>query len=319
MFNEQTRRDFIKTATALGFASLLPSSAFAQQAAGTMIKRVIPGTSEMLPVIGFGSTAAVRLIVKDGPALMTELLETMLKLGSSVIDTAPREKEIDEAFGNVLVLPQFKDKFFITTKIGLNRFLDVREVDKQGGIGQYEQTKRLFHRTPADLIFVESMTDMDLHWPSLKDWKSSGEARYIGITTSATADHERMEAFMKSDKPDFIEVNYSLLEPEAEQRILPLAQDLGIGVLINSPFNGGEYFKTVKGQTLPDWAAEFDCNSWGQFNLKYLLGQPAINTILTETTKASNMVDNLSAGLGKQPDETMRKKIKAHFDTLVKK
>jgi len=317
MLNKHTRREFIKTASALGLAGMLPVNSFAQNT-GAMITRAIPGTTEMLPVIGFGSTAAVRLIVQDGPAQMTGLLETMVKMGASVIDTAPREAEIDEAFGKVLVLPQFKGKFFVTTKIGLNRFLDVREVDKQGGIGQYEQTKKLFQRSPADLIQVESMTDMDLHWPTLKDWKNSGEARYIGITTSATADHERMEGYMKSDKPDFIQVNYSLLETEAEQRVLPLARDMGIGVLINSPFNGGEFFKQVKGHALPEWAAEFDCTSWAQFNLKYLLGEMAINSILTETTKVSNMVDNLSGGIGRLPDDAMRKKMKAHFRSLAK-
>ncbi len=317
MFNKHTRREFLKTASALGMAGMLPVSGYAQDTAGSMITRAIPGTTEMLPVIGFGSTAAVRLIVQDGPAQMTELLETMVKMGASVIDTAPREAEIDGAFGKVLVLPQFKGKFFVTTKIGLNRFLDVREVDKTGGITQYEQTKKLFQRSPADLIQVESMTDMDLHWPTLKDWKNSGEARYIGITTSASADHERMEAFMKSDKPDFIQVNYSLLETEAEQRVLPLARDMGIAVLINSPFNGGEFFRHVKGQQLPDWAAEFDCTSWAQYNLKYLLGETAINSILTETTKVSNMIDNLRGGIGRLPEEAMRKQMKAHFSSLV--
>jgi aryl-alcohol dehydrogenase-like predicted oxidoreductase len=273
----------------------------------------------MLPVIGFGSTAAVRLIVQDGPALMTQLLETMVKHGASVIDTAPREAEIDEAFGKVLSAPRFQDQLFVTTKIGLKRFLNDPRVDKQGGIAQYEQTRRLFQRRPADLIQVESMTDMDLHWPTLRDWKDKGEARYIGITSSATADHERMAAFMKSDKPDFIQVNYSLLEPEAEQQVLPLARDLGIAVLINSPFNGGEYFQAVRGHALPDWAAEFDCASWAQFNLKYIVGEPAINCVLTETTKVANLEDNLRGGMGRLPDASTRRKIKAHFASLAGK
>lgn len=317
MFNRHTRRTFLKTASAIGAASLLPP-AFAQSTTGAMLKRAIPGTNEMLPVIGFGSTAAVRMIVQEGPALITGLLQTLLENGASVIDTAPREAEVDEAFGKVLGSVQFRDKLFITTKIGLNRFLQEREVDKAGGIAQYEQTKRLFQRSPADLIQVESMTDMDLHWPSLQDWKANGEARYIGITTSATADHERMSAFMKSDKPDFIQVNYSLLEPEAEQVVLPLARDLGIAVLINSPFNGGELFKAINGVPLPDWATEFDCTSWAQFNLKYLLGETAINTILTETTKTANLVDNLQAGMGRIPDTQTRTRMKAHFDSVRK-
>jgi diketogulonate reductase-like aldo/keto reductase len=312
-----TRRTFIKTTAAISAAGMMPGL-FAQ-GAGTMLKRAIPGTKEILPVIGFGSTAAVRMIVQEGPALITGLLQTLIDNGASVIDTAPREAEVDEAFGKVLASAQFKDKLFVTTKIGLNRFLQEREVDKAGGIAQYEQTKKFFQRSPADLIQVESMTDMDLHWPTLKDWKASGEARYIGITTSATADHERMAAFMKSDKPDFIQVNYSLVEPEAENVVLPLARDLGIGVLINSPFNGGEFFKAISGVPLPDFAAEIDCTSWAQYNLKYLLGESAINTILTETTKTSNLVDNLQGGMGRIPDAGMRKKMKAHFQSVAKK
>ena len=124
---------------------------------------------------------------------------------------------------------------------------------------------------------------------------------------------------MNTHQPDFIQVNYSLLEPEIEQRILPLARDKGIAVMINTPFGGGEYFKTVKGLTLPDWTAEFDCTSWAQFNLKYILSEPTINCVLTETTKTTNMEENLRAATGRLPDADMRKKMKAHFDTLVKK
>jgi aryl-alcohol dehydrogenase-like predicted oxidoreductase len=322
MLKRHTRRTFLKTFTEASVAGLSPSASFAQNAvyaSGSMLKRSIPGTNEMLPVVGFGSTAAVRLILQEGPAQITGLLETMINMGASVVDTAPREAEVDEAFGRVLSEPRFKNKLFVTTKIGLNRFLDVREVDKQGGIAQYELTRRFFKRQPADLIQVESMTDMDLHWPTLRDWKNNGEARYIGITTSATADHERMEAYMKSDKPDFIQVNYSLLEPEAGNRLLPMARDLGIAVLINSPFDGGAYFRHVSGQQLPDWAAEFDCETWAQFNLKFILGETAVNSVLTETTRISNLEDNLRAGLGRLPDTGTRDRMQSHFASVARR
>jgi aryl-alcohol dehydrogenase-like predicted oxidoreductase len=315
MFNRHSRRTFLKTVSGLGMAGLLPSTVYSQVTTH-MLKRAIPGTNEMLPVVGFGSSAPVMQILQTGPTVLTQLIETMVRLGASVIDTAPRQMDVDEAFGKVLSDPDFKDKLFVTSKIGLNRFMKVREVDKQGGIGQHEQTSRLFNRYPADLVQVESMTDMDLHWPTLRDLKEKGDARYIGITSSASSDHERMEAFMKSDKPDFIQVNYSLVEPEAENRVLPLARDMGIGVLINSPFNGGEFFRIIRGHELPDWAAEFDCESWAQFNLKYLLGESAINCLLTETTKPRNLEDNIRGAMGRIPDAQTRKKIKAHFNSL---
>jgi diketogulonate reductase-like aldo/keto reductase len=315
MVNQITRRQIIKTMAALGASGLLPHSVYSQ-GMERILKRAIPGTNEMLPVIGFGSSAPVREILNDGPSLVESLIETMVRHGVSVVDTAPREYEVDEAFGKILADPRFKDNLFVSTKIGLNRFMTVREVDKQGGIKQFELTNQLFDRHPADLVYIESMTDMDIHWPTLREYKDKGDARYIGITSSFTEDHERMEAFMKKEKPDFIQVNFSLVEPQAENRVLPLARDLGIGVMINSPFNGGELFSIVRGHDLPDWAAEIDVKSWAQFNLKYILGVTSINTVLTETNKAHHLIDNIGGGMGRTADAQMRKKMKAHFDLL---
>ena len=313
---KRSRRSFIQSASALGLAGLIPPSVYSQVAAGSIRKRAIPGTSEMLPIVGFGSTAAVMQVLQDGPDLLTQLLDTMLGMGATVVDTAPREESIDTAFGQVLQIPRFSNGLFVTSKMGMRRWLPDRGVDKQGGINQIELTRRLFNRHPADLVQVESMTDIDIHWSTLKDLKDRGDARYIGITTSDTVDQERMEAFMRRERPDFIQVNFSLLEPEAEQRVLPLAQDMGMGVLINSPFNGGEFFRAIRGHDLPDWVEEFDCETWAQFNLKYILGMPAINTVLTETTRTVHLTDNIGAAFGRLPDAAMRRRIKAHFDSL---
>ncbi|MGY8813184.1 MAG: aldo/keto reductase [Gammaproteobacteria bacterium] len=316
MYDNHSRRTFLKTLTALGLSGVVPSSVYSQGVVDAVIKRAIPGTNEMLPIVGFGSSAPVRQIIQTGPGLLTQLIETMIKHSASVIDTAPRQMDVDQAFGKVLSNPDFNNKLFVTSKIGLNRFMTVREVDKQGGIGQYQLTRRLFNRHPADLVQVESMTDIDIHWPTLRDLKDKGDARYIGITSSDTSDHEKMEAFMKSEHPDFIQVNYSLVEPEAKNRVLPLARDMGIAVLINSPFNGGEFFRMVRGHELPAWAADFNATTWAQFNLKYILGETVINSVLTETSKIKNMEDNLRGGMGVIPDAQTRKKMKAHFVSL---
>ena len=318
MINHHSRRTFLKTVSAASLATLFPVTGFTQDLASTIIKRAIPGTGEMMPLVGLGSSAAVMQILTDGPATITGLLEAMVRLGASVIDTAPREPAIDEAFGKLVADARFKDKLFVNTKIGRNRAMNLRSLDKQAGIDQIRQIEQQFNRKPTDLLQIDSLLDMDIHWPTLRDVKANGEARYIGATTSDTEGHEPMEAFMKRDEPDFVQVNFSLLEPDAEQRILPLAQDMGIGVMINKPFGGGDFFKRVSGLTLPDWAAEIDCTSWAQFNLKYILGHPAINCVLTETTKTKNLEENLLSATGRLPDEAMRKKMKAHFDSVAK-
>jgi diketogulonate reductase-like aldo/keto reductase len=316
MLMHPSRRTFLKTMTAMGAAGLIPAAAYAQ-APASILKRPIPGTGEMLPVIGLGSSAAVMQMPQDGPGVVSQLIETLVSHGASMIDTAPREAALDEAFGRVLSDPRWKDRLFVNTKIGRNRALNLRSIDRQGVLDQMRQTERHFGKRPADLILIDSMNDNDLHWPTLREAKNSGGARYIGITTSNTPDHASMEAFMKSSRPDFIQVNYSLLEPDADLRILPLARDQGTAVIINTPFAGGEYFKRVSGKELPAWAAEFDCGSWAQFNLKYIISEPAVNCVLTETVKTVHMEDNLRAATGRLPDAATRARMKAHFDSIA--
>jgi aryl-alcohol dehydrogenase-like predicted oxidoreductase len=281
------------------------------------MKRAIPGTGEMLPLVGLGSSAAVIDILQTGPGPVTRLIEIMVEHGASVIDTAPRPEAVDTAFGEILSDPRWKDKLFVTSKMGRGDDRDNRSITRQQAIDQVRQTRRLFNRHPADLILVDSMLDMDVHWPTLRNLKDMGDARYIGFTMSNTSGHEEMEANMKKYPPDFIAVNYSLMEPYAEQRILPLARDMGIAVIVITPFGGGEYFQLVSGKALPDWTADFDCTSWAQFNLKYLLGEPAVNSIVTETTKPHHLEENLLTATGRLPDAGMRRQMKAYIDSLA--
>ena len=158
------------------------------------------------------------------------------------------------------------------------------------------QNQRLVGRRTLDLLQVESMRDLDVHWPSVLRWKDSGEARHIGVTVSSNGQHEDFEAVMRSQPLDFVQINYSVMEPGAEDRLLPPAQDLGMAVLINRSFMNGSYFGRVRGRTLPDWASEFDCATWAQFSLKYILAHPAVTCVLTETTNPEHMADNIGAG-----------------------
>jgi diketogulonate reductase-like aldo/keto reductase len=222
--------------------------------------------------------------------------------GGRVVDTAPRPESIDAEFGRLLGDLDLRDRLFLATKINAT--------GREAGIAQMRQTQRLFGRRTMDLIQIESLTDLETHWPSLRDWKESGEARYIGVTVSNDDLHERLEAFMRREAPDFVHLNYSVVETRAEERLLPLARDRGIAVLTNRPFMNGNYFRRVSGHDLPEWAAEFDCASWAQFSLKYILANPTVTCVLTETTNPQHMEENIRAAFGRLPDESTKRRMR---------
>jgi diketogulonate reductase-like aldo/keto reductase len=153
-----------------------------------------------------------------------------------------------------------------------------------------------------------------VHWPTLKNLKAAGDARYIGVTVAESRLYEQLESFLQREKPDFVQVNYSITEREAEKRILPLAAERGLAVLINRPFMNGTYFDNLKSRPLPDWAAEFDCKSWAEFSLKYILANPAVTCVLTETSNPQHMADNALTSLGPVPNDAQRARMGAFID-----
>ena len=264
--------------------------------------RPIPGTDETLPIVGFGSSKPVLEIPTQGTDPVAAVIRMLLEHGGRVVDTSPRTPEIDAEFGQVLTASEFRDRLFVATKINTD--------GEAAGIGQMRQNQRLVGRRTLDLLQVESMRDLDVHWPNVLRWKDSGEARYIGVTVSSNARHDAFEAVMRSEPLDFVQINYSVMEPGAEDRLLPLAQDLGMAVLINRPFMNGSYFGRVSGRTLPAWAADFDCATWAQFSLKYILAHPAVTCVLTETTNPEHMADNVGAGFGRLPEEATKRRMR---------
>ena len=289
------RRDFLAQALGLGALLSYPAQLVAQERLPT---RRIPVSGEAIPVVGFGSSKPVLESPTEGTEPIANVLRTLLEHGGRVVDTSPRTEEIDRDFGRVLQDPEVRDRLFLTAKINID--------GEQNGIDQWRQTQRLFGRRTVDLLQVESLRDVDLHWPNLRAWKDSGEARYIGVTVSANFRHPLMETFMRANSPDFVHVNYSPMENGAEERLLPLAQDLGMAVLINRPFMNGRYFGMVAGKELPPWAADFDCETWAQFSLKYVLANSAVTCVLTETTNPDHMEENIQAAFGRLPDESTK-------------
>ncbi len=300
-----TRREALAMLSAMGVAGLAPSHALAQQ---QMPLRAVPSTGEMLPVVGLGSSKVVSQVSTDGPEALAAVLRALVANGGSVVDTWPRNPENDAGFGQVTNEPDLRDSLFITTKID--------QTGKAAGIAQFRRTQQLYRRETVDLAQIFSLTDLDVQWPNLKDWKADGRARYIGVTVSQYRLYERLEGFLQRETPDFVQMNYSITERRAEERLLPLAADQGLAVLINRPFMNGAYFGRLEGQPVPEWAAEFDCTSWAQFSLKYILAHPTITCVLTETSNPRHMEENAQAAFGRLPDAAARARMRAFIDEV---
>ena len=299
------RRDFLAMLSAAGIAGLGPAQSFAQE---QMPSRAIPSTGEMLPVVGLGSSKVVSQISSSGPEALAAVLRALVANGGAVVDTWPRNPENDAGFGQVTSELDLRDSLFVTTKID--------QIGKAAGIAQFRQTQQLYNRETVDLAQIFSLIDLDVQWPNLKDWKADGHARYIGVTVSQYDLYEQLEDFLRRETPDFVQMNYSITERRAEERLLPMAADMGLAVLINRPFMNGAYFGRLEGQPVPAWAAEFDCTSWAQFSLKYILAHPTITCVLTETSNPRHMVENAQTAYGRLPDIAERARMRALIDEV---
>jgi diketogulonate reductase-like aldo/keto reductase len=300
-----TRRDFLTALSALPLASLA-TPAFGQSQA--MPLRRFTG-SERLPVIGLGSSKGVEEIAKNGDDSMRRVLRTLVAHGGRVVDTWPRNPVNDSRFGRIINEPEFRDTLFVTGKID--------RPGKEAGIAQFRDIQQSYGRKTIDLMQIFSLTDVDTHWPSLRAWKASGEARYIGVTVSEMRLHQAVEQFVRREKPDVFQVNYSITERQAEDRILPMAAELGIPVIVNRPFMNGAYFRRLEKTPLPEWTKEFDCHSWSDFSLKYILANPAVTCVLTETTNPAHMEENAKAAFGALPDAAARQRMRQLIDAMA--
>ncbi len=306
---QSTRREFLRRSAlataAASVASSLPLAALAQRG---VPQRPIPSTGEMLPVIGLGSSKMVEEIAAKGSEPVLGVLRALVANGGKLVDTWPRNADNDAAFGRVIQMPEFMGKLFVTTKVD--------QVGKDVGIAQFRQAQKLYGRQVLDLVQIFSLVDLDTHWPTLKQWKADGSARYIGVTVSQPSKHADLERFLAREKPDFVQMNYSITERDVEQRLLQVAHDRGVAIVINRPFMNGAYFDKLQGKPLPEWAAEFDCRTWAQFSLKYILANPLLTCVLTETANPQHMVDNLVTALGPLPDAVARQRMREVIDRV---
>jgi len=276
-----------------------------------MRTRRIPGTTEVLPVVGLGAPDIFTKIPPEGADLPKSVIQAMVDLGGRLVDTNPFFRPDEPVIGRLLTEMGLQNDLFLTGKITVT--------GKEEGIEHLERTVANLNKRPIDLLMIHNMRDMKNHWPTLKDWKEQGRTRYIGVSRTRTEDFSSLEKFMKEEKPDFLMIGYSATQQGPAERILPLAADLGVATIAAEPFKAfddGAFFSMVAGKPLPDWASEFDCESWAQFSLKYILSNPAITSVVTETSKVKHVVDNMRAGYGRLPDEATRQKMSDYLLSL---
>ncbi|MDH4125214.1 MAG: aldo/keto reductase [Gammaproteobacteria bacterium] len=300
-----TRREILAAIPALGLPAILPAVAFADEA---MPMRRIPGSNESLAIIGLGSSKPVDQIAERGAEPLASVLRALVASGGNVVDTWPRNADNDAAFGTIIEQPDLRDALFVASKID--------RTGREEGIRQFEDTLRHYRRDRIDLLQVFSLTDLDTQWRNLQDFREQGRVRYLGVTVSTSRLYDALTQFLRREKPDFVQVNYSISEREAEQRMLPLLQDNGVAVIINRPFMNGALFEKLAHRQLPAWAAEFDCTSWAEFSLKYILPHAAITCVLTETSNPEHMRENAGAALGLMPDQAQRRAMAELIDSL---
>jgi diketogulonate reductase-like aldo/keto reductase len=304
-----TRREAAKMIGGTAATLILPVSAQGKSESSTMLTRIIPSSGEKLPVIGLGTWRAFDVdLSADIRRQLEDVLSLFVKLGSRVIDSSPMYGRAEEVIGDVTSSLGIREKLFLATKIWTR--------GKENGIKSMEQSTALLRTNRIDLMQVHNLVDVNTQLATLREWKQQGRIRYIGITHYESGALSEIDKLMRAEKFDFVQINYSLMEPEAEQSVLPLARERGVAVIANRPFGAGNLFSKVRSKPLPDWAAEFDCRSWAQFFLKWIVANPAVTCAIPATDKARHLEDNMQGGIGRLPDAKMRRRMAEFVSSL---
>ena len=296
-----TRRAVLAGATAL--AAVRP--ALAQS--GELIRKSIPSSGELVPVIGLGS--ARRYEEANGEAELAPLRETIKQfqaLGGLMIDTAPSYGKAETVMGGLIGELGLRPRLFLATKVGADA--------KAEGAAQLEQSFRNLQTDKIDLICVHNLRDITEQLANIRDLKAAGRVRYVGATTSFDRQYADFEAMIRRETLDWIQIDYALDDRNSAERIIPLAKDRGVAVMINLPFGRGRLFKAVEGKPLPGWAAEIDCTTWPQVFLKYLVSHEAVTCAVPGMAQARYVPDNLAAARGRMPDAALRRRMEQFID-----
>ncbi|HEY3152750.1 MAG TPA: aldo/keto reductase [Candidatus Binatia bacterium] len=302
------RRTAIKVGFGLGVAMLWPRDGLLAQAQ-PLIQKKIPSSGESMPVIGIGTARRYEEVKSEAEkAPLRDTIRQFQALGGKVIDSSPSYGTAEVVVGEVVEGLKIRDWLFLATKVSL------RNVGRDEGIKQIEESFKKYRTNKLDLIAVHNLRDTETQLRTLREMKQAGRIRYVGITTSFDNQYGEFEQVMKKESLDFIQVDYALDNRDAGERIIPLAADRGMAVMINLPFGRGRLFNAVQGKKLPEWANEIDCQSWAQFFLKYIVSHPAITCAVPGMARPEYVVDNLGAARGRLPDAAMRRRMEQFID-----
>ncbi len=308
---DRARRNLIKAGIGIGAAWMAWPPAFFAAQSEPLIQKKIPSSGESLPVIGLGTARRYEYVKSDDEKTpLRETLRKLKELGLKVIDSSPSYGTAEAVVGELVSDLKGRDAFFLATKVSL------REIGREEGIKQIERSFKRLRTDKIDLIAVHNLRDTQTQLHTLGEMKQAGRIRYVGITTSFEKQYGEFERTMKNERLDFIQIDYALDNRGAGERILPLAADRGIGVMVNLPFGRGRLFSAVQNKMLPEWASEFGCTTWAQFFLKYIVSHPAVTCAVPGMAKPEYVVDNAGAARGRLPDAAQRRRMEQFIDTV---
>jgi diketogulonate reductase-like aldo/keto reductase len=298
-----SRRTVIKGLAGTGVWLAVGAASAQQPASGrAAIKRAIPSSGEQIPVVGLGTYRAFDAGTDASERVQLKpVLREFVSAGGTLIDSSPMYGSSETVVGDLTAELRLRKSLFFATKVWTS--------GKASGVRQMEESFSRMRTEVMDLMQIHNLMDWQTHTATLKDWKQRGRVRYIGITHYHEGAYDELERLIKTRDYDFVQFNYSIAEREAERTILPLAQQLGVAVIVNRPFAQANLFSKVRGKQLPAWAKEFDCSSWAQFFLKYIVSHPAVTCAIPATSKLEHIRDNMGAGYGRLPDEKTRQKM----------
>jgi diketogulonate reductase-like aldo/keto reductase len=306
---QPARRQMLKNLAAAMIAFSLPEQGLSMtDVHEKMHTRLIPATREPLPVVGCGTYRTFDVgATPEQRAPLLEVLKVLFAAGGSVIDTSPMYGAAEHVVGDLLAQTQNRSRAFFATKVWTS--------GKQAGLDQINRSFELLQDRRIDLIQVHNLLDWKLQLSTLRDLKSAGRIRYIGITHYSASAFAEVESVLRSETLDFLQINYAMNDTAVERRILPLAADRGVAVIVNRPFGGGGLLGELRNRPLPSWAQEIDCQSWAQVLLKFVLSHPAVTCAIPGTGRPEHMLDNISAGVGRMPDTALRARMIDYLKT----